>query len=715
MPNGELPVFNDRYEIQSRIGRGGMADVYVARDRLLERRVALKVLFPEFATDPSFVERFRREAQAAAKLTHPNIVAVHDWGQQAGTYFIVMEYVDGHSLADLLRTQGRTTPQRAAAIAADTCAALSFAHRNGVVHRDVKPGNILLTSAGDVKVADFGIARALGTATEQGLTQAGAVMGTAAYFSPEQAQGGQPDPRSDLYSLGVVLYEAVGGKPPFSGENPVAIAYKQVHEQPRPLRELVPDVPVAFEAIVAKLLAKNPTARYPSADALRDDLRKFREGLAPGALTQAAAGAAVAAGAAGAGAAAAATAAAAVAASPAVGTATSRVVIGGTPTSATQAMTGVAAATGTQALPQQGSHPGAPPTYPGGPPTYPGGPVPYGRYSPEPEDEEPGRSGWLWALVVFCVIGLAVGGFLLYQGLTGEGDDAPGTIAMPDVTTLTLQEASAALVEAGFDAANISPVPEEREGVGDNVVWRQDPPPQTELEPDAKITLTYNPAAQQLKLSNYVGQQYDPVAEALIAAGLVPEREDVESDRPAGEVLAQDPQEGTTVRAGDTVTLQVSLGKPKVTIPDLVDRTQVAAASQLGALGLVVGDPVEEPSDSIAQGRVIRTDPPAGTEVEEGSTVILIVSSGPAPVEVPNVVGQTEAQATTSLQSSGFTRSVELVAVAFGSPDDGLVVSQSPAGGQTAAPGSNVVIRVGKADEPPPTQPPPTTAAAEDG
>ncbi|HWC66819.1 MAG TPA: protein kinase, partial [Acidimicrobiales bacterium] len=244
MPNGELPIFNDRYEIQSRIGRGGMSDVYVARDRLLERRVAVKVLFPEFATDPSFVERFRREAQAAANLTHPNIVAVHDWGQQAGTYFIVMEYVDGHSLADLLRTQGRINPQRAAAIAADTSAALSFAHRGGVVHRDVKPGNILLTAAGDVKVADFGIARALGTATEQGLTQAGSVMGTAAYFSPEQAQGGQPDPRSDLYSLGIVLYEMVAGKPPFTGENAVAIAYKQVHEQPRPLRELVPDVPV---------------------------------------------------------------------------------------------------------------------------------------------------------------------------------------------------------------------------------------------------------------------------------------------------------------------------------------------------------------------------------------------------------------------------------------------------------------------------------------
>jgi eukaryotic-like serine/threonine-protein kinase len=701
MPNGDLPVFNDRYEIQSRIGRGGMADVYVARDRLLERRVAVKVLFPEFATDPSFVERFRREAQAAANLTHPNIVAVHDWGQQAGTYFIVMEYVDGHSLADLLRTQGRINPQRAAAIAADTSAALSFAHRGGVVHRDVKPGNILLTTAGDVKVADFGIARALGTATEQGLTQAGAVMGTAAYFSPEQAQGGQPDPRSDLYSLGVVLYEMVGGKPPFSAENPVAIAYKQVHEQPRPLRELVPDVPVAFEAVVAKLLAKNPAARYQSADELREDLRKFRDGIAPSALTQAAAaGGVVAAGAVAAGA------GAATAANPAVGAgATTRVVVGGTPTGATQAMPGVAAASGTQALPQQG-------TYPGAPPSYPGGTGAYGRYSPpEPEYDEPRRAGWLWGLVVLCVIGLAVGGFLLYRGLTGDDGDATGTIAMPDVTALTLEEASQALVEQGFDAGNITPVAEAQEGIGDNVVWKQDPAPQTPLEPDAEITLTYNPAARQLQLANYVGQQYDVVAQALIAAGLVPEREDVDSERPEGEVLAQDPVEGSTVRAGDPVKLQVSLGKPKVTIPDLVARSQVAAASQLGNLGLIVGDPVSEPSSDIDAGLVIRTDPPAGTQVEEGSTVTLVVSSGPAPVAVPNVVGQTESQATSSLQAQGFTRSVELVEVPFGSADVGRVVSQSPSPGQQAPAGSNVVIRVGKEAAPPPTAAPPTTAA----
>ncbi|HUS61295.1 MAG TPA: protein kinase, partial [Acidimicrobiales bacterium] len=202
-------VFNGRYELHRRLARGGMADVFLARDSLLDRPVAVKVLFPEFATDPSFVERFRREAQSAANLNHPNIVAVYDWGQEEGTYFIVMEYVEGRSLADIIKTEGPLHPKRAAEVASDIAAALGFAHRNGVIHRDIKPGNVLITPSGQVKVADFGIARALDAAAEQNLTQAGSVMGTATYFSPEQAQGLSLDPRSDLYSVGIVLYEMV--------------------------------------------------------------------------------------------------------------------------------------------------------------------------------------------------------------------------------------------------------------------------------------------------------------------------------------------------------------------------------------------------------------------------------------------------------------------------------------------------------------------------
>src|SRR3954470_8007207 len=276
--NGERTVLNDRYEILQRIGRGGMADVLLARDLLLDRPVAIKVLFAEFATDPNFVERFRREAQSAAALNHPNIVSVYDWGKYGGTYFIAMEYIEGRTLADILRVNTRVSPVQAAEIGSEVSAALAFAHRNGVVHRDIKPANILIGANGQVKVADFGIARAMNSTADSNLTQVGLVMGTATYFSPEQAQGAQPDPRSDLYSLGIVMYEMVAGRPPFTGENPVGIAYKQVHDHPQPLNRIVADVPRAYEAIVAKLLAKDPKVRYTTATALRDDLRRFRNG-----------------------------------------------------------------------------------------------------------------------------------------------------------------------------------------------------------------------------------------------------------------------------------------------------------------------------------------------------------------------------------------------------------------------------------------------------
>jgi serine/threonine-protein kinase len=270
-------IYRGRYALQQSIGKGGMAEVFLGRDELLDRPVAIKRLSKENADDPSFVERFRREAQAAAKLNHPNIVGVFDYFEEDGEYFIVQEYIDGRSLAELLRAEGRLHPDRAADIAADIAAGLGAAHREGMVHRDVKAGNVLVATDGQVKVADFGIARVFAGGDSE-LTQAGTVMGTATYFSPEQAQGKPVDPRSDLYSLGVVLYEMLVGQPPFSGDQPVAIAYAHVHEKPKRPRELDPELPLEIDAITMKLLAKDPVQRYPSADDLRADLRRFREG-----------------------------------------------------------------------------------------------------------------------------------------------------------------------------------------------------------------------------------------------------------------------------------------------------------------------------------------------------------------------------------------------------------------------------------------------------
>jgi beta-lactam-binding protein with PASTA domain len=238
--------------------------------------VALKVLFPELSIDQTFVERFRREAQAAANLAHPNIVQVFDWGEDQGTYFIVMEYVEGRSLSTMLSQSTRIHPNDAATIAAKVAGGLAYAHRRGVVHRDVKPGNILLTSEGDVKVTDFGIALAINTSDN--LTQVGSVMGTAAYFSPEQAEGLTVDVRSDLYSLGVVLFEMVTGRPPFVGDSPIVVASKHVNEVAPLARAINPSVPAALEAIICMAMAKSPSDRYQSAEDFRADLLRFTEG-----------------------------------------------------------------------------------------------------------------------------------------------------------------------------------------------------------------------------------------------------------------------------------------------------------------------------------------------------------------------------------------------------------------------------------------------------
>ncbi|MGP8066262.1 MAG: Stk1 family PASTA domain-containing Ser/Thr kinase [Acidimicrobiales bacterium] len=269
-------VVGGRYELGDQIARGGTAQVFLARDLLLGRPVALKVLFSELSADNAFVERFRREAQAAANLSHPNIVPVFDWGETDSTYFIVMEYVDGEALSSIIRTQAPLNSVQAASVASDISKALAYAHRHGVVHRDVKPGNVLITAEGQVKVTDFGIARAIGV--DEQITQTGLVMGTATYFSPEQAQGLGVDGRSDVYALGVVLYEMVAGRPPFVGESPVAIAYQHVREQPQPPSAFNPDVSPALEAVILQAMAKLPKERYQTAEEFRADLERFAHG-----------------------------------------------------------------------------------------------------------------------------------------------------------------------------------------------------------------------------------------------------------------------------------------------------------------------------------------------------------------------------------------------------------------------------------------------------
>ncbi|HEX2170903.1 MAG TPA: Stk1 family PASTA domain-containing Ser/Thr kinase, partial [Dehalococcoidia bacterium] len=274
-------MFGGRYEVIARAGSGGMAEVYRARDELLGREVAIKVLSERFSQDNSFVERFRREAQAAANLSHPNIVSLYDYGADDGTYFIVMEFIEGKSLADIIAAEGALMPERAADIAAEVAAALQRAHAAGLVHRDIKPGNIMITSAGQTKVTDFGIARAVTRDGEATMTQTGMVIGTAAYLSPEQAQGNPVDARSDVYALGCVLFEMLTGRTPFAGDTPLSIAYKHVRENVAPPSETNPDVPRELDAIVLKAMAKNPDNRYASATEMQEDLQRYLGGQTP--------------------------------------------------------------------------------------------------------------------------------------------------------------------------------------------------------------------------------------------------------------------------------------------------------------------------------------------------------------------------------------------------------------------------------------------------
>lgn len=255
-----------------------MAEVHRARDTLLGREVAVKVLAERFSQDRSFVERFRREAQSAANLNHPNIVSLYDYGSDGGTYYIVMEFIEGRSLAEILAAEGKLLPERAAEIASDVAKALSRAHSAGIVHRDIKPGNIMITSTDQTKVTDFGIARAVGGHGDQTMTQTGMVIGTAAYLSPEQAQGNPVDARSDVYSLGIVLYEMLARAVPFSGDTPLSVAYKHVRETPRPLSEVNADVPAELDSVIMKALAKNPDNRYADAGEMQEDLERFAAG-----------------------------------------------------------------------------------------------------------------------------------------------------------------------------------------------------------------------------------------------------------------------------------------------------------------------------------------------------------------------------------------------------------------------------------------------------
>ncbi len=655
------PVLNGRYELHRRIARGGMADVFLAKDQLLDRPVAVKVLFPQYAAEPTFVARFRREAQAAANLNHPNIVAVYDWGEHQGTYFIVMEYVEGRTLADIIAAEGPLHPERAADIASEVAVALSFAHRNGTVHRDVKPGNIMITQAGQIKVADFGIARAFGGSDDE-LTQTGSVMGTATYFSPEQAQGRTVDPRSDLYSLGVVLFEMVVGEPPFLGNTPVAIAYKHVQEPPPRPTSRNPMVPPTMDSIIYRLLQKNLADRYPAAEELRTDLRRFRNGqpLANGS-------------------------------GPVTEPTAAYNAIEYDPTMAMAA--GVTTAAMSVRNPDTGSSRALIDTSRAVPASA-------ARAQEEPVEEyyePPSRTGMFVVMLAALLVGLV--GLIYYITNTfGANDDTDVVqVEQEQVPTVVGENATTAknrLTDAGFEVVIEF---EASEDVPPNDVISQDPEGGTMADVGSVITLLVSEAEEQVPVPQVIGMTLDEAQQALLDVGLAFDIQREFSDSvPLDHVIDTDPAVGEDVGKGFRVQLIVSNGPDQLVIPQVAGRSAADATAALQAEGFTNIVQQEQGSATVPAGQVIETAPAAGEPYALDKQIVIYVSSGPQNVVLSDLRGKDPAAAETWLNDNQLAAQIEFVDLQPGDGRIGLVIEQSPQPGQTVQQGSTVVLQVGR-------------------
>jgi eukaryotic-like serine/threonine-protein kinase len=598
-------VVDGRYRILERIGSGGMADVYCAEDTHLGRRVAIKVLHRRFAQDQEFVERFRREAKSAAGLSHPNVVGVFDRGEHEGTYYIAMEFLEGRPLKDIVSSEAPLAQERVIDLGVQILQAAGFAHHHGVIHRDFKPHNVIVDELGHAKVTDFGIARA--GASE--MTETGSIMGTAQYLSPEQAQGHAVTATSDLYSIGVMLYEMLAGRLPFDGDSAVAIALKHLSEPPAPISQWRPDVHPALEAVVMAALAKDPAHRWQSAEDLAAALEAARAQIESGAN-------------------------------------------GGQDTAAFGAI-----------LP---------------PPA-----APVATAVAEPEEEKRERRWWWWAI---GALALALLGVLLYLVLSGVL--AADKRDVPRVTGKQLVEARAIMERAGFDVETervqssqpfdqvvdqdpnageeadegatvtlevsggpgevlVPPVANLRQGqavdeledvglrvtidrefserVREDFSIRTVPGEGTEVLKGTRVRLIVSRGPEQVTVPDVVGLSRDSAEARLRDEGFGVSVEEQESDEPEGDVISQSPEGGSSVARGETVTITVSTGRAQVDIPDVVGLSEADARDRLSRAGLGATSQERTVTDPGQDGVVIEQRPASGTEVDEGSDVVIVI------------------------------------------------------------------------------------------
>ena len=651
----------NRYEVIEKIGSGGMADVYKGRDTMLNRYVAIKVLKKEFREDETFVKKFRSEAQAAAGLLNPNIVNVYDVGEDRGLYYMVMELVEGITLKEYIDRKKRLSAREVISIAIQMCSGIEEAHKHHIIHRDIKPQNIIISNDGKVKVTDFGIARMVTSKTTTTVA-----MGSVHYTSPEQARGGYSDEKSDIYSIGITLYEMVTGQVPFNGDTTVEVAMKHLQEEITPPSELVPDIPYSLEQIILKCTQKNAERRYSDVDELIQDLKHSL--VDPdGDFVQIVP----------------------------VGNADTVIIT-------EDDLDDIRSSYGDDDEDDE----------------Y-GEDDDYGEDDEDYEDDEDGEDHdsdevnprmnkvikimtIVVAVIIILVLALVIGraaGLFRFGGTGTTQEEDSGQVKVPNVVGMSLDDAKAELNNAGL-GWKIGKQ-EESAKYEKGYVMAQDPKNGEKVKKNTQITLDVSTGKtdEQVEVPNVVGQDEADAQKTLEDAGFKVESAAVYSSQPQGEVVSTDPEAGTQAAKGCTVTIQVSKGEQKISVPDVRGTDENTAKSTLSGAGLNVTVTTDY-SDSVAQGNVISQDPSGGTKVDAGANVNIVVSLGSRPVSVPSVVGVSESNARQLIASAGL--SVGSVTYREDSAPAGQVISCDPGVGASVSRGAsvNLVVSQGQSSSP---------------
>lgn len=633
-----------RYELGSVLGRGGMAEVYLAHDTRLGRTVAVKTLRADLARDPSFQARFRREAQSAASLNHPAIVAVYDTGEDyvdgVSIPYIVMEYVDGSTLRELLHSGRRLLPERTLEMTVGILQALEYSHRAQIVHRDIKPANVMLTRTGQVKVMDFGIARAMGD-SGMTMTQTAAVIGTAQYLSPEQAKGEQVDARSDLYSTGCLLYELLAVRPPFVGDSPVAVAYQHVREEPQPPSNFDPEITPEMDAIVLKALTKDPDYRYQSADEMRADIEACLDGQP-------------------------------VAATAAMGAAGYGGYDGYNPDQPTTALR--------PTDPNNAQTSMLPPVNPDD-----GG---YGYDDRQGRRRQQKKSNTSTILLVVAGVLVLIGAILIGRVIFSDngGDDQ---VKAPNLVGSTLEEAQTLASRTGVTVTKGADEPCEQQEKGQ--ICSQDPSADAMMDKDGTVTVVVSSGAPKVEVPNVLEKSEDGAREELESKGFSVNVTTAESEAAEGTVIKQNPKGGQKADEESEVTITIAK-KTTDPMPDVRTRQYDAAVAQLNQLGFTNVSRTDVDSDKPA-GEVIEQTPAGPSNQAKDVQIVLKVSKGPAEpekVQIPGDLGGKSYQdAKGQLEGLGF-----VVQLAQGSVDkpDARVITSNPAPNTEADKGSTVTL-----------------------